>query len=106
MGTEACFVGAQPGDEEYECIDTQNDLENCGGCASQDPLVPRTLGDLANASTRDCTLIPNAAAVGCSAGKCTVSKCDPGFVIVSGPSGDHCARNEQESLKLQKYRLD
>jgi hypothetical protein len=36
----------------YECLDTQNDLESCGGCAA--------IGE-----GRDCTKITNAAGVGC-----------------------------------------
>lgn len=106
-GHETCYVGggSQSESSNYECVDTRSDIENCGGCSLQDPLTRRSLGDLANASTRDCTLIPNAAVVGCSVGKCTVSKCDPGFVVVSGPNGDVCQRSEQEAIKYQKYRL-
>ena len=106
--TQACFVGGRPEEPKYECVDTLNDIENCGGCAISDPLTLSNTGASSGNSTtvRDCTLIPNASAVRCSVGKCTISRCDPGFSPVSGPEGDSCVRSNSEALRIQKYRLD
>ncbi|KAJ7101298.1 hypothetical protein B0H15DRAFT_408269 [Mycena belliarum] len=81
-GWTACGV---PGgtSREWECLNTQTDLESCGGCPSG------TVSSLtASASGKDCTAIPHIADVACVAGGCAVQRCLPGFKISS--AGDAC----------------
>lgn len=49
----------------FECIDTNSNIEMCGGCA--------------NAGGVDCTTLPGVDAVGCIAGQCEVWACAEGF---------------------------
>ncbi|KAG7561961.1 hypothetical protein FFLO_02601 [Filobasidium floriforme] len=53
----------------YECIDTQSELESCGGCASTGEGV-------------DCTALPGVRAVTCNAGQCEAYNCATGFKLV------------------------
>ncbi|BGP54293.1 hypothetical protein JCM8202v2_001870 [Rhodotorula sphaerocarpa] len=50
----------------YECIDTTQALESCGGCT-------------ATGEGQDCTAIAHAAGVGCEAGKCILFSCEAGY---------------------------
>lgn len=71
-GLNACPIpGAGLG--QYECLDSTNDLQSCGGCAS--------LG-----KGQDCTAIPGARFMGCQAGKCAVYSCKRGWKAVNGTS--------------------
>jgi len=74
--------------QAWECVDTQSDLESCGGCA-----VP-----LMHGSPRgiDCTAIPGIADVSCGAGTCIVHRCLPGYT----PSLDRSFCIRRASLKL------
>ncbi|KAF9015172.1 hypothetical protein BDQ17DRAFT_1294748 [Cyathus striatus] len=66
-GLDACPIkGLTTGD--YECLDTDSELESCGGCTS--------LG-----KGQDCTTIPGAWNVGCERGSCIVYSCAGGFVL-------------------------
>lgn len=58
-------------DSDYECLDTQSDLQSCGGCAS--------LGQ-----GKDCTLINGAKWMGCVKGQCEIYSCAKGFKLVDG----------------------
>ncbi|GAA6033404.1 hypothetical protein JCM8097_006734 [Rhodosporidiobolus ruineniae] len=77
FNAEAEFSGVMLGSGGFECIDTAQALDSCGGCAS--------LGE-----GQDCTAIRGAAGVGCDAGKCVVFSCESGWK----PSlrGDKCVR--------------
>lgn len=67
VGLNACPIpGLSSGD--YECIDTANELESCGGCASE-------------GKGQDCTLIEGAWNVGCDQGSCAVYTCAGGFQV-------------------------
>lgn len=55
----------------FECIDLENDVENCGGCAS--------LG-----TGQDCTQIPGAKKSTCESSQCVVLSCQPGHVLSAG----------------------
>ncbi|KII84766.1 hypothetical protein PLICRDRAFT_57286 [Plicaturopsis crispa FD-325 SS-3] len=58
----------------WECIDTANDLESCGGCVIElNPLSGR------EPSGVDCTAIHGVFDVACKAGRCVVNRCMPGF---------------------------
>ncbi|OAV91845.1 hypothetical protein PTTG_12311 [Puccinia triticina 1-1 BBBD Race 1] len=50
----------------YECLDTQQEINSCGGCV--------TLGNGTN-----CALLRGAGMSGCSDGKCTIFSCARGF---------------------------
>ncbi|GAA5863768.1 hypothetical protein JCM3774_001152 [Rhodotorula dairenensis] len=61
----------------YECLDTSQALESCGGCAS-------------TGEGKDCTAIPHAAGVGCEAGTCVVFSCAHGWK--RSLAGDKCVQ--------------
>ncbi|KAI0068368.1 hypothetical protein BV25DRAFT_1911353 [Artomyces pyxidatus] len=67
-GLSACPVTGLTNNvtSDYECIDTQQELESCGGCSSV-------------GAGQDCTAIPGAWNVGCAAGSCAVYNCMAGF---------------------------
>jgi len=52
----------------YECVEFDNDLQSCGGCASVD-------------ISHDCTLITNAVDVACVSGACEVQSCETGYNV-------------------------
>jgi len=57
----------------WECLDTQNGLESCGGCA---------VGILGHPATGvDCTAIEGVEDVACRVGKCQVSACASGWNV-------------------------
>lgn len=58
----------------YECLETDNDLESCGGCASR-------------GEGKDCTAIKGAIRVRCYKGQCLVVACQPGLILVNGANG-------------------
>ncbi|BGP18845.1 hypothetical protein JCM10213v2_006925 [Rhodosporidiobolus nylandii] len=76
------FSGIMLGQGGYECIDTAQALDSCGGCASTGEGV-------------DCTRIRGAAGVGCEAGVCRVFSCENGWK----PSldGSKCVRVKAHS---------
>ncbi|KAF8314179.1 hypothetical protein DL93DRAFT_2040149, partial [Clavulina sp. PMI_390] len=60
----------------YECLDTQINLESCGGC-----VVP--YDDFEDeAGGVDCTSLPGVADVECARGRCMVRKCQRGWLLV------------------------
>jgi len=67
LGLSACPIAGLSGlTTEFECLDTTNELESCGGCASIGK------GD-------DCTAIKGAWNVGCERGRCAVHTCAAGY---------------------------
>jgi len=69
--------------QPYECVDTQTNLESCGGC-----VVPYTLGltkdELKNTKLGvDCTGLRGVGDVGCHKGKCIVRKCRKGYELAA-----------------------
>ncbi|KAH9974984.1 hypothetical protein BGW80DRAFT_1487986, partial [Lactifluus volemus] len=81
MGPEWAACGVFGGGARaWECIDTANNLESCGGCAL--PLTPFTpIG-------QDCSSLPGVADVACIMGECAVGRCLPGYVPAH--DGTHC----------------
>ncbi len=75
-GLAACPITVRGGGE-YECLDSLNDLQSCGGCAS--------LG-----TDQDCTAIKGARWMGCNLGLCEVYSCRPGWTKVD--DGKSCGR--------------
>lgn len=61
----------------FECVDTQTDLESCGGCVDNDsPHGERNLH-----GGRDCSAIPNVDSVRCVSGKCLIGKLSARVVL-------------------------
>ncbi|GAA5917459.1 hypothetical protein JCM8208_003974 [Rhodotorula glutinis] len=69
--------GVMAGSGGYECINTAEALDSCGGCASTGEGV-------------DCTKIRGAAGVGCEQGACVVFSCAAGWRPAL--SGNKCVR--------------
>jgi len=77
-GFTACKLDpwlARISSHKWDCINTQSDLESCGGCAS--PINKQTPSGI------DCTAIPGVADVYCRAGSCVVQRCLPGYLLSS-----------------------
>ncbi|KAL6301954.1 hypothetical protein BKA93DRAFT_737700 [Sparassis latifolia] len=83
-GHKSCPVYGMSGLRGHECVDIQNDLESCGGCAGSDS----PLGQRAEDGGRDCSVIPNVESVSCQGGKCTIEKCSEGHV--PSANGEAC----------------
>jgi len=63
------------GGSRFECVDTNSDLESCGGCAV--PFSSRSTGPLG----MDCTSIPGASDIECIRGTCAVRRCAKGWKV-------------------------
>ncbi|WWD20991.1 hypothetical protein CI109_105472 [Kwoniella shandongensis] len=65
--------------ESFECINTNEELESCGGCISGD------FNDLNASVGVDCTTLPGVAKGGvtCSAGRCEAFACKIGFTLTN-----------------------
>ncbi|KAI0699073.1 hypothetical protein BC835DRAFT_594108 [Cytidiella melzeri] len=68
--------------KRYECLDTQHELESCGGCVHTDSLD----GDTSSPRGRDCSAITGVDTVRCVLGKCIVDKCTWGYAISADKS--------------------
>ncbi|KDE03141.1 hypothetical protein MVLG_06337 [Microbotryum lychnidis-dioicae p1A1 Lamole] len=71
--------GVMGGNGGYECLDTRQALDSCGGCAS-------------TGEGQDCTKIRGAVGVGCDAGTCVVFSCQSGWKPNS--TGSKCIRSQ------------
>lgn len=72
----------------WECVDTQTDLESCGGCA-----IPFSSSSIPGT---DCSQIPHVADVSCEGGLCRVHRCVKGYVV--GRNGSSCVPALASSL--------
>ncbi|BGP29676.1 hypothetical protein JCM10296v2_001415 [Rhodotorula toruloides] len=70
-------TGIMAGSGGYECVNTMEALDSCGGCAS-------------TGEGQDCTKIRGAAGVGCESGHCVVFSCQSGWR--PSLSGTKCVR--------------
>ncbi|WVQ63271.1 uncharacterized protein L199_001422 [Kwoniella botswanensis] len=75
----ACVIGSDQ--DTFECVDTQGDLESCGGC------MGGLYGPTAHNATStgvNCSALPNVALGGvtCTRGRCEVSACKYGYALV------------------------
>ena len=85
----------------YECVDTMNDIDSCGGCVNGDSPD----GNRNHLGGRDCSAIPNVDVVRCIRGTCRIGqypeppkklqshffptgKCAPGYDLSS--DGSRC----------------
>ncbi|KZV98754.1 hypothetical protein EXIGLDRAFT_727079 [Exidia glandulosa HHB12029] len=89
-GEQLCGLWAA-GPHAWECLNTQRNLESCGGCVTPIPG--------ARASGRDCTSIPGVASVECVYGECVVSRCTHGWKV--NQAGNGCF-NVQDSKAMFK----
>ncbi|KAJ7302353.1 hypothetical protein DFH08DRAFT_945690 [Mycena albidolilacea] len=94
-GYTACGVPGA-GAKSWDCIDTQTDLESCGGCPYSDLSYPSPLG-------KDCTLISGVSDVACVKGHCVVHKCISGYDL-KGTSG--CIYSEDNVVLAAQYGLE
>ncbi|MBW0550967.1 hypothetical protein O181_090682 [Austropuccinia psidii MF-1] len=67
-GLDACPISSLKPSAGYECINTKEELESCGGCA--------TTGDGMN-----CNTLLGVKSAGCSAGQCLAFDCEAGFQL-------------------------
>ncbi|KAL0948024.1 hypothetical protein HGRIS_010649 [Hohenbuehelia grisea] len=74
-GKTLCGVRSSRGSQsdDWECIDTTNSLESCGGC-----MYPYGNGP---STGRDCTAIDGVNSVSCTSGYCQVDACGSGFSV-------------------------
>jgi hypothetical protein len=78
---DACLVPGASG--RFECLDTQAELESCGGCRFG------AVGSNSTAVGEDCTITPGAAegASSCIRGECVAFACQPGWSLSTGAAG-------------------
>ncbi|EKM53240.1 uncharacterized protein PHACADRAFT_259454 [Phanerochaete carnosa HHB-10118-sp] len=79
-----CGVYGSTDSTAFECVDTRNDLESCGGCMAPSPFAPN------NASApvgRDCTAIQGVDSVTCAQGGCAVQSCSSGWAVNDAEDG-------------------
>ncbi|KAF8896855.1 hypothetical protein CPB84DRAFT_1201937 [Gymnopilus junonius] len=77
-GLTTCPIPGRGG-EYFECVNTQNDLESCGGCIT--PSLP-SYGYYSTAKEgADCSALPGVSDVSCVYGKCVVYKCSYGYSL-------------------------
>ncbi|PVG00537.1 hypothetical protein CPB86DRAFT_701212 [Serendipita vermifera] len=69
-------------DDAWECIDTRNTLESCGGCMHHYYLDGHPVDGT------DCSALPGVSDVQCYSGRCLVHRCKRGWTI--SPSGTEC----------------
>ncbi|EMD35828.1 hypothetical protein CERSUDRAFT_138560 [Gelatoporia subvermispora B] len=87
--------GVPAGGPTWECVDTFNDLESCGGC-----VIPLGGG---HASGVDCTALPGVADVACVAGTCVAHRCMPGYFRAPG---DSFCLHSRYAAQLDEYVQD
>lgn len=80
VGYTSCQVSPNP-EDGYECLDTNTELESCGGCR----YGAYGYGN-STASGVDCTSLPKVrrGAVTCNRGQCQASLCVGGAKLISG----------------------
>lgn len=85
---QLCGVWSATPGHAWECINTQRNLESCGGCVT--PLPGQ------RASGRDCTAIPGVSSVQCVYGECVVGKCTHGWKVNAAGNGCFSTQPEQK----------
>ncbi|KXN91310.1 Protein priA [Leucoagaricus sp. SymC.cos] len=90
VGMEACGIWGRSA-RTWECIDTMNDLESCGGCVI--PLPGRH-----GQEGQDCTALPGVSDVSCMGGRCVVHKCTASYEIA--PGKEECLYNEDKDPEI------
>lgn len=87
----------------FECLDTQYELESCGGCVNGHYIADYTIGSAITTSGVDCTTIEGVAfgAVSCTRGRCVASRCRPGYKLIAGG----CYKEVETSFNFQNRAL-
>ncbi|PPQ93896.1 hypothetical protein CVT25_007809 [Psilocybe cyanescens] len=96
IGLSACQIIGR-GAELWECVDTQKDLESCGGCMIQSSYL------FSKDDGIDCTAIPGISDVSCVEGKCLVHRCMAGFSV--NQAGDSCVEDFGSPLLITQSDL-
>ncbi|TEB26460.1 hypothetical protein FA13DRAFT_1890178 [Coprinellus micaceus] len=87
VGQTVCgILGRAAG--SWECVNTQSDLESCGGCAIS------ATNEANDGEGQDCTAIEGVADVACVGGGCQVRKCLDGYEV--SPGNNYCIPEERE----------
>ncbi|WWC66267.1 uncharacterized protein I206_100168 [Kwoniella pini CBS 10737] len=89
IGLSKCSIGSS-GSGLWECIDTQNDIESCGGCMYPEPTYNNPL---AVSNGIDCTSLKGTNGISCNFGKCKIQNCLKGFKLNN--NGTICEEQEQ-----------
>jgi len=84
----------------WECVDTMNDLESCGGCTA-----PLLVGPT-NALGFDCSALVGVADVSCISGGCIVHRCMPGFSVTDDRSSCIKAGDNHPQILAAQYGLE
>ncbi|OCF55220.1 hypothetical protein L486_07333 [Kwoniella mangroviensis CBS 10435] len=81
-GRTACQIA--PDGHFYECIDTDTEIESCGGC-TYGTFGKESKKDVASIGV-DCTSLKgvNLGAVTCTSGRCVASSCEEGYTLRNG----------------------
>ncbi|GAA5879865.1 hypothetical protein JCM8547_006220 [Rhodosporidiobolus lusitaniae] len=87
--TKGEVAGVMAGFGGYECVNTMEALESCGGCAS-------------TSEGQDCTKIRGSSGVGCSEGKCVIFSCQPGWRV--SMDGEKCVRSRSTDRPSHKSK--
>ncbi|PPQ66707.1 hypothetical protein CVT26_009567 [Gymnopilus dilepis] len=81
LGLTSCPIPGRGG-EYFECVNTQSDLESCGGCIN--PSLPAYGYYNAQKVGVDCSALPGVSDVSCIYGKCVIHKCSYGYYLYKG----------------------
>ncbi|EDR03516.1 uncharacterized protein LACBIDRAFT_307294 [Laccaria bicolor S238N-H82] len=98
-GLKACGILGRSA-KSWECIDTQSDLESCGGCA-----VPLLHG-LSTPDGEDCAAIAGVSDVSCVNGQCSIHRCMPGYKLDALSKSCVYSEDEDPALLAAQYGLD
>ncbi|WVW84980.1 hypothetical protein I302_107016 [Kwoniella bestiolae CBS 10118] len=79
-GMTACVIPGLEGADAWECVDTQNDLESCGGCING---AYNNATAIAGQSCQNQVGVKMGATT-CQAGQCVNYDCAPGYKLVDG----------------------
>ncbi|KAJ3527790.1 hypothetical protein NMY22_g9650 [Coprinellus aureogranulatus] len=87
VGHSVCgILGRATG--SWECVNTQKDLESCGGC------IVSATEEENQEEGQDCTAIEGAADVSCVKGSCVVGQCIDGYTV--SPGKNYCIPQERD----------
>lgn len=81
VGMATCGARSQQvGKQGWECTNTTDSLESCGGCTIG------YNGAKPDQGAADCSLIPGVNTVGCNNGACKVESCNAGYRVANNGS--------------------
>ncbi|KAJ7088637.1 hypothetical protein C8R44DRAFT_533066, partial [Mycena epipterygia] len=84
-----CGVASPTSQWDFECIDTSDNFDSCGGCVTNHPFLPPQVQSRSiQARGTECGRILNARHVSCQRSRCIVQHCRTGFIVSA--TGDEC----------------